>query len=165
MEATDLHAAPIYSMSGEMREEIVKVQEVLGKKSATVITVTPDQSLLEASQLLAQHKIGVVVVVDSEGAPVGILSERDIVRELAEVQSEVVNRSIRDAMTEDIVIGFPEDDLAYVSSTMTDRRIRHLPIMEDEKLVGIISIGDVVKAQLDNVQYEAHMLRQYITNG
>ena len=165
MEATDLHAAPIYSMSGEMREEIVKVQEVLGKKSATVITVTPDQSLLEASQLLAQHKIGVVVVVDSEGAPVGILSERDIVRELAEVQSEVVNRSIRDAMTEDIVIGFPEDDLAYVSSTMTDRRIRHLPIMEGEKLVGIISIGDVVKAQLDNVQYEAHMLRQYITNG
>ena len=143
----------------------MKVQEVLGKKSATVITVTPDQSLLEASQLLAQHKIGVVVVVDSEGAPVGILSERDIVRELAEVQSEVVNRSIRDAMTEDIVIGFPEDDLAYVSSTMTDRRIRHLPIMEDEKLVGIISIGDVVKAQLDNVQYEAHMLRQYITNG
>ena len=143
----------------------MKVKEVLGKKSATVITVTPDQSLLEASQLLAKHKIGVVVVVDSEGTPVGILSERDIVCELAEVQSDVVNRRIHDAMTKDIVIGFPEDDLAYVSSTMTDRRIRHLPIMEDEKLVGIISIGDVVKAQLDNVQYEAHMLRQYITNG
>jgi CBS domain-containing protein len=143
----------------------MKVKEVLQKKSATVITITPDQSLLEASQLLEKYKIGAVVVVNNEGAPIGILSERDIVRELALLKAEVLNRSVHEAMTEDIIIGFPDDDLSYVSSTMTDKHIRHLPIMEDQQLVGIVSIGDVVKAQLDNVQYEAHMLRQYITNS
>lgn len=142
----------------------MKVNDVLSKKSADVITIGPDQTLHEASQLLAKHKIGALVVLDDDGSPVGILSERDIVRELARLQAEAINRSVHDAMTEDIVIAVPDDDLAYVSSTMTDRRIRHLPIMKDDTLVGIVSIGDVVKAQLDDVKYEARMLRQYITN-
>jgi CBS domain-containing protein len=144
---------------------IVKVKEILAKKSATVITTTADQSLLEASQLLAAHNIGALVIVNSTGTPIGILSERDIVRQLAAAGPDAVSHRIGDVMTEDIIIGFPEDDLAYVSSTMTERRIRHLPIMDDQKLVGIVSIGDVVKAQLDTVEYEARLLRQYITGG
>ena len=68
-------------------------------------------------------------------------------------------------MTEDVLIALPEDDLSYISNVMTDRRVRHLPIMDEHKLVGIISIGDVVKAQLDYFESEAHMLRQYITGG
>ena len=143
----------------------MKVKEILGKKPATVITITADQSLLEASQLLAEHNIGAVVVVNDEGIPVGILSERDIVRELATAEAGVVNHKVSDAMTEDIIIGFLDDDLPYVSSTMTNKRIRHLPIMDDQKLVGIISIGDVVKTQLNHYANEAHTLRQYITGG
>jgi len=142
----------------------MKVKEILQGKSMTVITIRPDQSLLEASQLLNKHKIGAVVVVDDNGSPVGILSERDIVREMAELKEDVVNRSVQDAMTEGIIFGLPDDDLSYVSSTMTENRFRHLPIMEEQKLVGMVSIGDVVKAQLDNVQYEARMLREYITS-
>lgn len=143
----------------------MKVKEILKKKSSNVITITADQSLYAASQLLADHNIGAIVVVDSENAPIGILSERDIVRNLATSKADVVNHSVQDAMTEDIIIGFPDDDLSYVSGIMTDKRIRHLPIMDDQKLVGIISIGDVVKSQLDTIALEAHTLRQYITGG
>ena len=143
----------------------MKVREILGKKLSNVITITADQSLYAASQLLAEHNIGAVIVVDDEGAPIGILSERDIVRRMATLKAEVVNQSVSDSMTTDIIIGFPEDDLSYVSQIMTDKRIRHLPIMDDQKLAGIISIGDVVKSQLDNITLEAHTLRQYIMGG
>ena len=144
---------------------VVKVKEILRKKPATVVTIAADQSLLEASQLLVEHNIGALVIVNGDGTPIGILSERDIVRELAALQADVVNYNVRDAMAEDVIIAFPDDDLSYVSSTMTDKRVRHLPIMHDQKLVGIVSIGDVVKAQLDHFESEAHMLRQYIAGG
>ena len=144
---------------------IVNVKEILRKKPATVVTIAADQSLLEASQLLVEHNIGALVIVNGDGTPIGILSERDIVRELAALQADVVNYNVRDAMAEDVIIAFPDDDLSYVSSTITDKRVRHLPIMHDQKLVGIVSIGDVVKAQLDHFESEAHMLRQYIAGG
>ena len=143
----------------------VNVKEVLSKKSETVITTTADQSLVGASQLLVKHNIGALVVADSGGNPIGILSERDIVRKLAAAKADVVTLHVADAMTEDVLIALPEDDLSYISNVMTDRRVRHLPIMDEHKLVGIISIGDVVKAQLDYFESEAHMLRQYITGG
>jgi CBS domain-containing protein len=143
----------------------VKVKEILRRKPATVITIFANQSLLEASRLLAEHNIGAVVVVDNDGTPIGILSERDIVRRLAAFQADVSHHRVGDAMTDDVIIAFPDDDLSYVSGTMTDRRVRHLPIMDDQKLVGIVSIGDIVKAQLDHFESEAHMLRQYITQG
>jgi len=148
-----------------MEEVIMKVNEILGKKPPKVITITADKSLHAASQLLAEHNIGVVVVVDDVDTPIGILSERDIVRKLATLKTDVVNHRVQDSMTHDIIIGFPDDDLSYVSQIMTDKRIRHLPIMVDQKLIGIISIGDVVKSQLDHVTLEAHTLRQYITGG
>lgn len=143
----------------------MNVKEILRKKSALVITMKADQSLVEASQLLAEHNIGAVVIVNDGGTPIGILSERDIVRELAASQADVVHHTVRDVMTEDVIVALPDDDLSYVSSTMTDRRVRHLPVVEGQKLVGIVSIGDVVKAQLDYYESEAHMLRQYITGG
>jgi CBS domain-containing protein len=143
----------------------MKVKEILGNKAATMITITAQESLQDASQLLAEHNIGAVVVVDKSDTPIGILSERDIVRQLAAHQSEALQLKVNDIMTKDVIIGFPDDDLSYVSSTMTDKRIRHLPIMEDKKLIGMVSIGDVVKAQLDHFANEAHMLRQYITGG
>jgi len=144
---------------------MMKVKEILAKKSAQVITITPEQSLYEASQLLAEHNIGAVVVVDSHNTPIGILSERDIVRKLSTLKAEVVNQRVQDAMTKDIIIGFPEDDLANVSNVMTEKRIRHLPIMDEHQLIGIISIGDVVKSQLKSYKMEVHTLQQYITGG
>lgn len=143
----------------------MKVKEILGNKAASIITITAEQSLLKASQLLAEHNIGAVVVVDKNDKPIGILSERDIVRQLAAHDSEALHLKVADIMTKDVIIGFPEDELSYVSSTMTDKRIRHLPIMDEQKLIGMVSIGDIVKIQLDHFANEAHMLRQYITGG
>lgn len=142
---------------------MMKVKEILAKKSAQVITITAEQSLYEASQLLAEHNIGAVVVVDSNNTPIGILSERDIVRKLSTLKAEVIHHRVQDAMTEDIIIGFPEDDLSNVSSVMTEKRIRHLPIIDEHQLIGIVSIGDVVKAQLKSYRMEVHTLHQYIT--
>lgn len=143
----------------------MKIKEILGKKSVTIITIQPNQSLLEASQLLVEHNIGAVVVVDNNDTPIGILSERDIIRQFAALNADTANRTVGDTMTKDVIIAFPNDDLSYVSSTMTDKHIRHLPVMDEQKLVGMISIGDVVKAQLDHFANEAHMLHQYIMGG
>lgn len=143
----------------------MKVKDVLSKKSSTVVTITADQTLLEASHLLAEYNIGAVMVVDEDGASLGILSERDIVRKMAMLKADVVDLKVAEAMTEDVITALPDDDLSHVSSVMTEKRIRHLPIMDGRKLIGIVSIGDVVKAQLDHVENEAHMLRQYIVQG
>lgn len=143
----------------------MKVKQILGNKSGNVITVTPEQTLHEASLILTEHNIGAVVVVGTDHTPVGILSERDIIRMMASQGAAVMSHIVSDAMTEDVIVGYLDDDLASVSSTMTNRRIRHLPIMQGDDLVGMVSIGDIVKAQLTHVENEAHNLRQYITGG
>ncbi len=143
----------------------MKVKEILKKKSSEVISAKPDHTLQEASQLLANYKIGALVVVDDANKPVGIISERDIVRAVAEHGEAVFSRKVSDVMTRDLIIALLEDDLAYLTNTMTNKRIRHLPVMDGETLVGIVSIGDVVKAQLEYFEGEAHTLRQYISGG
>lgn len=144
---------------------IVKVKEVLGKKPTKIITITAEKSLQQASDLLTEYNIGAIVVVDNDSLPVGILSERDIVRKIAEHQAEALNLTVKDAMTADIITGVLDEDLNEVSSTMTNNRIRHLPILDGKQLVGMVSIGDVVKTQLDHAEFEAKSLRQYITGG
>lgn len=144
----------------------MKVKELLAKKStAGVICTTPDDTLHTASKLLAEHRIGAVVVLGPDDTPVGILSERDIVRLVAQRGADALALPVRDAMTKDIIIALPDDQIAYLSSTMTDKRIRHLPVIDGKKLVGIVSIGDVVKAQRDYFEGEAHLLQQYIDRG
>jgi CBS domain-containing protein len=143
----------------------MKVKELLANKPPGVITISPDHTLHAASQLLAEHNIGALVVVDSDGNPVGILSERDIVRRLAAQGESAVAETVADVMTRDIIIALPDDDVGEMSAVMTDRRIRHLPVMDGEQLAGIISIGDVVKAQRDHFKGEARWLQQYIDGG
>ena len=143
----------------------MKVKEVLGKKPSEIITITAEKSLQEASALLTEYNIGAIVVVDDDSLPIGILSERDIVRKIAKHQAKALSLTVNDAMTSDIITGFLDEDLNEVSSTMTNNRIRHLPILDGKQLVGMISIGDVVKTQLDHAEFEAKSLRQYITGG
>lgn len=143
----------------------MKVKAILGKKPREVITISSEKSLLDASQLLTRHNIGAVIVVNNNDEPIGILSERDIIRHIADRSANALDTSVEATMTKDIIIGFPDDELSEVSSTMTNKRIRHLPIIEDDELIGMISIGDIVKAQLDHAEHEAHTLRQYITGG
>jgi len=135
----------------------MNIASLLASKGRNVITVGPHESIRAALGLLAQHNIGALVVVDGPG-PVGIVSERDIVRALARTESILI-QPIASIMTREVIIGTPQDDLIAVGNTMTERRIRHLPVVEGGRLVGIVSIGDVVKAQRDQYQGEVDTLQ------
>lgn len=143
----------------------MKVQDILQKKSGKVLTIHPQQTLYAASQILAEHNIGALMVEDDAHELVGVLSERDIVRELAHAGDRVSSIRVGEVMTTDVVTVLLEDEIADLSSTMTHKRIRHLPVMQDGKMVGIVSIGDVVKAQLDFYEGESQYLQTYIAGG
>ncbi len=143
----------------------MKVQDILQKKSSEIFTLRPPQTLYEASQILATNNVGALVVVNEQHHVIGILSERDIVRQLAQHGEKAGSLTVGEVMTTEVLIALPDDDVAYLSNTMTNNRIRHLPVLENGELVGIVSIGDVVKAQLNFYEGEAHFLQQYITGG
>ncbi len=139
----------------------MNIASLLAKKSGAPITIRPEQTVRDALVLLAKHNIGALVVVNAAGMPVGIVSERDIVREAAR-NEQVFGRAMSEIMTRDVITGVPEDDLASVANLMTEKRIRHLPVVTGGKLIGIISIGDVVKAQRDKYQGEVETLETQI---
>ena len=142
----------------------MQISTILAKKGSAVFTVKPDQTVREAVALLVDKRIGAVVVVDGTGRPVGIVSERDVVRELAKNEN-VLNEPASRVMTVDVIIARPGDDIKAVSKTMTVKRFRHLPVMDHHELVGIVSIGDVVKAQLDEYEGEIETLQTRVAKG
>lgn len=143
----------------------MKVRNILATKGGRVITIGPDKLVREAVALLVQHRIGAVVVTDEDGRLVGILSERDITRAAAEDESLFV-RVVGDIMTRKVVVGMPQDDVLAVAHTMLEKRFRHLPIVDEGRLIGIISIGDVLKTQRDAYQGQIDTLEtQIIAEG
>lgn len=139
----------------------MNVARLLATKGMTVVTIRPDQTIREAIDLLSRHNIGALVVVEGNDKPVGIISERDIVRQLAR-NEELFANPVSSIMTSHLITGMPQDDLKTVANTMTEKRIRHIPLVDQDKLVGIISIGDVVRAQRDQYQGEIETLRTQI---
>jgi CBS domain-containing protein len=145
-------------------------RDVLAKKGTDVITIGADATLHDAVLRLNEHGIGALVVTGDDGEVRGILTERDILRVCGE-RSLFLGGSgdggehpllVGDAMTADVVVGVPRDRIDYVMGVMTERRIRHLPIVEDGQLVGMISIGDVVNAQVVEAEFEIRMLKGYV---
>ena len=141
----------------------MNVASLLAKKGVKVVTIGPKDPIREALRRLAEHNIGALVVVDGQGGLAGIVSERDIVRALARSEA-ILAEPIAAIMTRDVVVGTPQDDLVAVGNTMTEHRIRHLPVFDGGRLVGMISIGDVVKAQRDQYQGEVDTLQFQILN-
>ena len=134
------------------------VATILARKGVNVVTVRPDQTLREALAMLSQHSIGALVVVNAGGELVGILSERDIVREAVR-NERFFDLTVSAIMTKNVITGQPRDDLAAVARTMTNKRFRHLPVLDGGKLVGVVSLGDVVKAQRDEYLGEVDTLQ------
>ncbi len=127
----------------------MKLRDVLASKGTRVFTITHTASIQQAIGELAAANIGALIVVEASGGePVGILSERDVIRRMA-AATEVRSAVVGDLMSSPIVTGTPEDDADSVLHTMTTRRFRHLPVVEDGELVGMVTIGDLVKAQLN----------------
>ncbi len=142
----------------------MQISTILATKGSKVFTIKPDQTIREALKLLAEKRIGAAVVVDNAGKPIGIISERDIV--VAATKNEALfGEPVKSYMTTDVIVARPNDDVRAVEKTMTVRRFRHLPVMEHGELVGIVSIGDVVKAALDAYEGEVETLQTRVEKG
>ena len=137
----------------------MRVSEILNAKGASVTTVRPHETIDALTHRLRLEKIG-SAVVSADGARIdGIISERDVVRGLAEHREALLAMTVSDLMTASVATCGPDDSVKDVMRTMTQRRIRHLPVTEAGRLVGIVSIGDVVKNRLDDMELEANVLR------
>lgn len=141
----------------------MKVQNILATKGSKVHTVRSEQTIQAVTGLLVQHNIGALVVVNEAGEPIGIVSERDIVRAVA--RNENPQDAVGKIMTQHVIFGSLQDELSAVMRTMTEKRFRHLPVVENGQLVGLISIGDLVKAQLAQYQGEIETLLTQVTQG
>jgi len=139
----------------------MKVADILQSKGPAVKTVRPDVTALELSEQLRAERIG-AMIVSADGASIdGIISERDLAYGLAAHGSKLARVTVERLMTKVVVVCSPEDSIAEVMSVMTQRRIRHLPVKSGDRLVGIISSGDVLKHRLGEMQLEANVLRDY----
>jgi CBS domain-containing protein len=137
------------------------VADIIRTKGAAVVTVRPDVTVDHLAQRLRMQRIGAVIVSESGTSVDGIISERDIVRALAEHGPATLAMTVADLMTKGVVTCAPSDTISHVAKVMTQRRIRHVPVMEGGKLAGIVSVGDVVKFRMDELELEANVLRDY----
>jgi len=140
------------------------VKELIGEGSHTIYSIDKDGNVAEAIEQLVEHEIGALIVTDN-GKPVGVFTERDVLKTWVR-KGDRMFRDIRvqEVMTGNLIVVEPKDDLCYVMNVMVKNRIRHLPVVEEHRLVGVLSIRDVVKTQVTNLKAENHYLKEYITD-
>ncbi|MBB93825.1 MAG: CBS domain-containing protein [Rhodobacteraceae bacterium] len=138
------------------------VQNILDRKGGTVFSIRPQDTLHKAVEILRDQRIGALVVTDATGALQGILSERDIVRKLADAPGRTLPHKVEDIMTRDVVVATPDEPLVTVLQRMTKGRFRHMPVVASNELVGMITIGDVVQYRLNELEHEALQIKQLI---
>ena len=141
------------------------IAQILNEKGAIVHAVSDSATLTEAARELDARGVGCVVVLDAAGGVAGILSERDIVRQVARHGAGALASCVTSAMTKRVITAATSDSVDDGLARMTDRRIRHLPVTHDGRLVGLVSIGDLVKRKIEEVQVEAEAMRAYIATG
>ena len=140
----------------------MNVETILRGKGDWVATIRPDATIGEAVGMLNSERIGALVVSEDGESADGILSERDIVRALAEHADELMSRPVGELMSRAVFTCEPGDSVGRLMEEMTSRRIRHFPVLRDGKLCGIVSIGDLVKSRLDEIEFEAQSMRSFI---
>jgi CBS domain-containing protein len=141
------------------------VSDILAQKGGLVFTVTPGTTVAQAAQHLSTRRIGSVLVMDGTNTIAGIVSERDVVRAMARHGAGALDLEVRQVMTRDVVTCHPDDPIERIMGLMTAGRFRHLPVEDRGELIGLISIGDVVKARLEETQHETEALKAYIVAG
>ncbi len=139
------------------------VSDILKEKGDRIVLLGPDEPVAAALALLYENRIGAVLVVDEQGGIAGILSERDLVRAMHRHRQDIFNKRVADLMTTEVVTCSPNDPIAAIMGMITAQRFRHVPVVNEGKLVGMISIGDVVKARIEEAEAEAEALRRYIS--
>ena len=149
------------SVDTNTKKSIGTVQQILATKKGEVFSIAPDDTISSAVSMLKERRVGALLVV-SGGALVGILSERDIVRKLAETPGQTLPQKVSENMTDKVEVCSPEDDLVNVLRRMTVGRFRHMPVLDGVKLVGMVTIGDVISHRLNELEHEALQLKQMI---
>jgi len=142
----------------------MRIADVLRNKGALVATCTPETSVSGLLTELAVHNIGAMVVMSQDGL-VGIVSERDVVRKLHELGADILRRPVSDIMTTVVATCTPDDSVNSLTALMTENRVRHVPVVVNGRLAGIVSIGDVVKTRMEELEAEQQQLQAYITQG
>ncbi|HYZ69236.1 MAG TPA: CBS domain-containing protein [Mycobacterium sp.] len=142
----------------------MRIADVLRNKGTAVATITPETSVAGLLTELAVHNIGAMVVVSQDGL-VGIVSERDVVRKLHEVGTDLLTRPVSEIMTTFVATCTPDDSVDHLSALMTEKRVRHVPVVVNGRLAGIVSIGDVVKTRMQELETQQQQLEAYITQG
>lgn len=141
------------------------IAAILRTKGSDVQTVSEAMRIADIVNLLCVKRIGAVVVTDDQDRILGVLSERDVMRGLNQYGCDVLEHTARSIMTAPVVTCKPHDTVQYAMEQMTNRRIRHLPVLERERLIGIVSIGDLVKRRIEDAEHEAEALKSYIATG
>ena len=139
----------------------MRVVDILKEKGSDVKTVKSGDSIQMLARCLSEEKVGAMVVVGAHGAIDGIISERDVSRGLAAYGTKVTTMPVSDLMTKTVITCSPLDSILAVTKVMTQRRIRHLPVIENGRLTGLVSIGDLLKHRIEEVELEANVLRDY----
>jgi CBS domain-containing protein len=147
------------------RKRAMNVAAILKMKGKGVFTASADTSLLEIAKLLEQHGIGCIVVDGDDGKVMGIVSERDVVRAIGRSGTKVLKEPVSTYMTRSVVTAREADTIDQLMSEMTTHRFRHMPVIERGKLIGLVSIGDVVKMRIAEAEMEAAAMREYIATG
>ncbi|MGV0794603.1 CBS domain-containing protein [Mycolicibacterium sp. XJ1819] len=142
----------------------MRIADVLRNKGSSVATITPETSVAGLLTELSVHNIGAMVVVSPDGL-IGIVSERDVVRAVHRRGAELLTQPVSEIMTTLIATCSPEDSVDSLTRLMTENRVRHVPVMEGGRLVGIVSIGDVVKTRMEELEAQQEHLEAYITRG
>jgi CBS domain-containing protein len=143
----------------------MNVATILGDKGGEVVSTNTDASLLDIAKTLREHSIGCIVVSDGKDGIAGIVSERDLVRAIATSGTDILKSPVSRIMTKKVVTCRKSDTIHTIMAAMTDGRFRHMPVMEDKKLIGVISIGDVVRLRIAEAELEAAAMRDYIATG
>lgn len=143
----------------------MKVKEILREKGSAVKTIKPEAPVREVVDVLTKYSIGALIVVDDSEGIVGIVTERDVLRRCVKAEKPDLTKPVRSIMTEDVIVGVPDDDVEYVMNILTKNKIRHLPIVIGKNLAGIVSIGDMVKCMLKEMEFENRHLKDYIKSG
>lgn len=142
----------------------MKVKDILAVKGSRVITVEKSTSVLDAMSIFSANRVGSLLVVDNDVNILGIIGARDVLMAVKNHLEEIKTLTVAKIMTTNLIVGTPDDKLDYILSVMTENRIRHIPIFEGKELKGLVSIGDVVKAQLKETKVENKYLKDYIAD-
>jgi CBS domain-containing protein len=164
---------PTVTPRARLGEEVgtLLIEHILHRKGTDVVTVDPESSVADAVALLREHNVGALVVTATEGDPpvAGILSERDVVRALGDASGsgagDPLSQPVSALMSTDVTTCTSGDSVDHLMRVMTDRRIRHIPVLDGDRLAGIVSIGDVVKSRIDELETETSTLHDYISSG